>query len=71
MAALTLVALFLRTWDLSGLPAGIHPDETELALEAIRSMESGGLGIWTGVTLGHPAGYAHWMSCSSGLARPT
>ncbi len=62
VAALTLVALFLRAWDLSGVPAGIHPDETELALEAIRSIESGGLGIWSGVTLGHPAGYAHWMS---------
>ncbi len=62
VAALTVVALFLRTWDLSGVPAGIHPDETAMALEAIRSIESGGLGIWSGVTLGHPAGYAHWMS---------
>ena len=33
-----------------------------MALEAMRSIDSGGLGIWTGVTLGHPAGYAHWMS---------
>ena len=62
VATLTVVALFLRTWDLSGVPAGIHPDETAMALEAIRSIDSGGLGIWSGVTLGHPAGYAHWMS---------
>ena len=62
VAALTLVAVFLRTWDLPGSPAGIHGDETEMALEALRSIESGGLGIWTGVTLGQPAGYAHWMS---------
>ena len=62
VAALTLVALLLRTWDLPGSPAGIHGDETEMAVEALRSIESGGLGIWTGVTLGQPAGYAHWMS---------
>lgn len=62
VATLTLVALFLRTWDLPGSPAGIHGDETEMALEALRSIDSGGLGIWTGVTLGQPAGYAHWMS---------
>ena len=62
VAALTLVAVFLRAWDLSGSPVGIHGDETEMALEALRSIESGGLGIWTGVALGHPAGHAHWMS---------
>lgn len=62
VALLTLVALLLRMWDLPGAPSGIHGDETELALEALRSMESGGLGIWSGVTLGHPAGYAHWMA---------
>ena len=62
VAALTLVALFLRAWGLPGSPAGIHGDETEMALEAIRSLEGGGLGIWTGVTLGNPAGYSHWMS---------
>ena len=62
VTVLTLVALLLRAWDLPGAPAGIHGDETEMALEALRSIESGGLGIWTGVTLGNPAGYAHWMS---------
>ncbi len=63
VALLTLLALFLRAWDLlPGSLSGIHGDETEMALEALRSMESGGLGIWSGVTLGHPAGYAHWMA---------
>ena len=32
VAALTLVALLLRTWDLPGSPAGIHGDETEIGL---------------------------------------
>ena len=62
VAALTLAALLLRVWDLPGAPAGIHGDETEIAMEALRSIQGGELGIWTGVTLGHPAGYAHWMA---------
>ena len=62
VAALTAVAAFLRAWDLPGSPDGIHGDETELAMEALRSIQGENLGIWTGVTLGHPAGYAHWMA---------
>ena len=62
MAALTLAAVFLRAWDLPGAPDGIHGDETEMAMEALRSIRGESLGIWTGVTLGHPAGYAHWMA---------
>ena len=62
VAVLTLAAAFLRTWDLSGSPDGIHGDETEMAMEALRSIRGESLGIWTGVTLGNPAGYAHWMA---------
>ena len=62
VALITLMAVFLRTWDLSGTPAGVHGDETEIAMEALRSIRGESLGIWTGVTLGVPAGYAHWMS---------
>ena len=62
MAALTLAAAFLRAWDLQGAPDGIHGDETEMAMEALRSIRGESIGIWTGVTLGHPAGYAHWMA---------
>ena len=62
VALITLMAVFLRIWDLSGTPAGVHGDETEIAMEALRSIRGESLGIWTGVTLGVPAGYAHWMS---------
>ena len=62
VVALTLVALLLRVWNLPDAPAGIHGDETEMAMEALRSIKGESLGIWTGVTLGNPAGYAHWMS---------
>ena len=62
VAALTLAAALLRVWGLQGAPDGIHGDETEMAMEALRSIRGESLGIWTGVTLGHPAGYAHWMA---------
>ena len=60
--ALTLLALFLRVWNLPDAPAGIHGDETEMAMEALRSLRGESIGIWTGVTLGNPAGHAHWMA---------
>ena len=61
VVVITLIAIFLRAWDLPGAPAGIHGDETEMAMEALRSIRGESIGIWTGVTLGNPAGYAHWM----------
>ena len=62
VVALTVAALLIRGWNLSGSPVGIHGDETEMAMEALRSLRGESLGIWTGVTLGNPAGYAHWMA---------
>ena len=62
LVVLTLATLLLRVWDLPGSPPGIHGDETEMAMEALRSIRGEALGIWSGVTLGHPAGYAHWMA---------
>ena len=62
VATLTVAAVVLRTWNLSGAPVGVHGDETALAMEALRSISGESIGIWTGVTLGHPAGYAHWMA---------
>ncbi len=58
---LALLALFLRVWNLSEAPVGIHGDETGMAMEALRSLRGESVGIWTGVTLGNPAGYVHWM----------
>ena len=68
--ALTLVALWLRAWGLEDTPNGIHGDETEMALEALRSVRGESIGIWTGVTLGHPAGFAHWMGLLFRLGGP-
>ena len=62
VAALTLVALALRIYDLSGLPYGIHGDEVESALEARRVLQGADIGLWTPTTLGSPSGYIYWMS---------
>ena len=62
VVSLTAGAAFLRIWNLEDVPVGIHGDETEMAMEALRSIEGESIGIWTGVTLGNPAGYAHWMA---------
>ena len=61
VVGLTLLALFLRAWNLPESPTGIHGDEAEMAVEALRSLRGETVGIWTGVALGNPAGYVHWM----------
>ena len=70
VGALTLLAVGLRAWGLGDTPEGIHGDETGMALEALRSSKGESIGIWTGVTLGHPAGYAHWMGLLFRLGGP-
>ena len=68
VTALTLVALFLRVWNLPDTPPGLHGDETEVAMEALRSLRGESIGIWIGVTLGNPAGFAHWTGLIFRLA---
>ena len=58
----TLAAVFLRMWNLEAVPNGVRGDETEMGREALRSVQGGDIGIRTGVTLGHPSGYTHWMA---------
>ena len=61
VSTLTGVALFLRVDNLAGLPYGLHGDETEYALEAIRWIEGKSIGIWTQAAIGDPSGYTYWM----------
>ena len=57
VAALTLVALFIRVQSLETVPAGIANDEAELALEALRIANGESWpGAWTGIVLGTPTG---------------
>lgn len=60
IAALTFIALVIRTQNLETVPPGIANDEAELALEALRASRGEVWpGAWTGVTLGTPAGVVH------------
>ena len=56
MIALTIVAGFVRTYRLATLPGGLHGDEALTALDALRILEEGWIGPYTGSALGQPAG---------------
>ena len=52
--AVVLVALLLRSYDLSTLPRGLHGDEGITGQEARRVLDQGSIGIYTGSALGQP-----------------
>ncbi len=54
--ALTIVAGLVRTYHLAVLPGGLHGDEALTALDALRILEEGWIGPYTGSALGQPAG---------------
>ena len=56
VAALTLVAAFLRVYNLTGLPEGLHGDEAVTGLDALRVMREGWIGPYVGSALGQPTG---------------
>lgn len=49
-----LLALLLRTWDLTGVPTGFHGDEATYGIEAQRVLDDGSIGVYTGSALGQP-----------------
>ncbi len=71
VAALTIIALVLRTWNIGSVPAGVGGDEASIALEALRILEGEWIGIWSGVALGNPAGHHHWIALFFWLLEPT
>ena len=60
VAALTLIALFLRVWNLEGLPFGMHSDEAEFIEEVQRILMEGWIGTWTGLAGGNGAGHLYF-----------
>ena len=61
-AALTAVALALRVWGLSEVPFGMHGDEAEFGLEAMRLVGGGSVGVWSDAAVGASSGNIHFMS---------
>ena len=54
--ALTIVAGLVRTYHLAALPGGLHGDEALTGLDALRILEDGWIGPYTGSALGQPTG---------------
>ncbi|MBI4200591.1 MAG: glycosyltransferase family 39 protein [Chloroflexi bacterium] len=62
LTGLTAVALALRLYRLEAIPPGFHGDEAAFGMEAARIARGEWIGIWTGVTLGHPTGHLYWTA---------
>jgi len=56
LAAIVLVALLVRAWDIGSLPISLHGDEAISGLDAMRILEEGWIGVYTPSALGQPAG---------------
>lgn len=56
VAVVVLVALVLRTYDLTTLPVGLHGDEGVAGLEAQRILDEGSIGPYSPAAAGQPTG---------------
>lgn len=66
-AAVVVFAFVVRAWDLVSLPTGLHGDEGITGLEAIRILNEGSIGPYTGSALGQPTGPFYLHAISVGL----
>ena len=64
VAAIVLLALFLRTYNLTTLPAGFHGDEAVIGLEARRILETGSIGPYSPYAAGQPTGPIYLVAVS-------
>ena len=56
VVALAIAAGLVRTYRLATLPGGLHGDEALTGLDALRVLEQGWIGPYTGSALGQPTG---------------
>lgn len=62
VAAVTVAALFMRLWNLSDLPYGLHGDEAATGLDARKILDGTHLFPYTPSALGQPAGPMYWAA---------
>ena len=60
VGAITLLAFWLRFFDIASLPSGVHGDEAWFGIDALNFISGEHRGMWTGSALGNPGGYA-WL----------
>ncbi len=68
---LTLIGFLLRVWSIGSVPSGPAGDESSIAMEVIRVLNEGWIGIWSGVVLGSPTGLMYYMAPYFWLGGPT
>ena len=68
--ALTIVAGLVRTYHLAALPGGLHGDEALTGLDALRILEDGWIGPYTGSALGQPTGPLYFTALVFELLGP-
>ena len=71
VATLTVLAAFVRLYRLAEVPEGLHGDEAWTGLDAMRILQEGWIGPWSGSALGQPSGASYFASLVFGLADPT
>ena len=62
VALLTAVAAFLRVYRLADLPPGLHGDEAQTGLDALRILDEGWIGHYVGSAMGQPAGALYFTA---------
>ena len=62
VAALTLLAGFMRLLHLDAVPPGLHGDEALTGLDALRILRDGWIGPYVPSALGQPAGPLYWTA---------
>ena len=71
VAMLTVLAAFVRLYRLAEVPEGLHGDEAWTGLDAMRILQDGWIGPWSGSALGQPSGASYFASLVFGLSDPT
>ena len=64
VGAVTLLAFWLRFFDIASAPLGIHGDEALFGIDALNFISGEHRGMWTGSALGNPGGYAWLLALS-------
>ena len=68
--ALTLIALYLRIYDLENLPLGFEPNESGLSFDALRVLNGEWIGAWSPVHGGQPTGFSYWTALFFEVGEP-
>ncbi len=68
---LTALALTVRLYGLAQSPPGLHGDEANFGMEAMRIASGQWLGAWSPVNLGHPTGHMYFMALVIKLSHPS